>query len=459
MAENNTITKDNAQTKKKLTVKQIVLLCSGGFAVIAAAVVIGIMMSPFGQYNLGISALNKGNYASAVKHLTSAGAYRDAQFHLVEANNALNYQLAQQAFSTGDYATAIEKCNLIPGYLDADDLLSLAQMNYHYQQGDTLYANGDYLTAFEEFNQIPDFEDSQVKIFNCGMGLLESGDYENAAVVFAETDYEGAEEYEQYASGMKNYVNGNYYAAALYFVSANGVEDSDSLLIESSYICGVDKLETGVYDAAREYLITAAGYEDADALLLDCDLMLAEQEFRSGNLYTAQTKFQALPSELEYNGVSVAQRLELLGQYSDYVSMCGKWEVTSGSMETIQSGTYYADGWTYDFDPTRDNDSITIRCVINDDGSVTIHGNARYMVFTNYSSVRSLLRTSDRNYNFTLDASELSGTCQIRDTATLTYSDGVFHIVDVDTDTPYSRITETYTTDIYFGDLPNYNRL
>lgn len=459
MADINTVSKDNVQTKKRLSVKQIVLLCTGGVAVVAIIVAICVMMSPFGQYNLGISALNKGNYASAVKHLTSAGAYRDAQYHLVEANNAWNYQLAQQAFSAGDYATAIEKCTLIPGYLDADDLLVLAETNNHYQQGDALYTSGDYLSAVDEFAQVPDFQDSQERIFNCGMRLLEAGDYENAADVFSRSDFEGAEGYEKYASGMKNYLDGNYFAAALYFRDASGVEDSAELLIESSYYCGVDKLEAGSYDAAREYFITAAGYEDANALKVDCDLMLAEEEFREGNLYTAQSAFQSLPADLEYNGVSVSERLALLEQYSEYVNICGKWEVTSGTMETIQSGTYYADGWSYEFNPTRDNDSITIRCVIHDDGTVTINGNARYMVFTNYSTVRDFVRTSDRNYNFSIDGTSLSGEWQIRDTATLTFRDGVFHIVDVETDTPYSRITETYTTDIYFGDLQNYNRL
>ena len=277
--------------------------------------------------------------------------------------------------------------------------------------------------------------------------------------VFAETDYEGAEGYEKYASGMKNYTSGNYYAAALYFRDASGVEDSYDLLVESSYYCGVDKLEGGAYEAARDYFITASGYEDANALKLDCDLMLAEEAFRDGNLYTAQTAFRNLPDDMEYNGVSAAERLALLEQYSEYVNICGEWQVTSGTMQTIQSGTYFTDGWSYEFSPTRDNDTVTIRCVIHDDGTVTIHGSARYMVFTNYSSIRDLVRTSDRIYNFTIDVTSLSEEWRIRDTATMTYRDGAFHIIDVETDTPYSRITETYTTDITFGELPERERL
>ncbi len=459
MAMNDELKKDTNKPKKGISTKQVVLICSGTLLAIAAIVAVCIMMSPFGQYNLGISALNKGNYASAVKHLSSAGAYRDAQVHLVEASNALNYQLAQQSFSAGDYAGAVEKYTLIPGYLDSDDQLVLAQMNYHYQQGDILFSNGDYINAFEEFNQIPDFEDSQEKIFNCGMGLLQAGDYETAAAVFDETDYAGAVGYEQYASGMKNYVDGNLFAAAMYFRDASGVEDSAELLVECSYQCGIDKIERGSYDDARDYFIVASGYEDADEMKLNCDLMLAEEEFRNGNLYTAQTAFRALPSDMEYNGVSVSERLALLEQYSEYVNLCGKWTVTSGRMETVQSGTYYADGWTYEFNPNYDDDFITIRCIINSDGTVTVSGSARYRVFTNYSSVRDFVRASYRTCNFNFDGTSLSGEWQIRNTATLTYRDGAFHIVDIETDTPYSRITETYTTDIYFGSLSDYNRL
>ena len=458
MADNNTITKDNGQAKKGLSVKTLVLLCSSGFVVVAVIVAICIMLSPFGQYNLGISALNKGKYESAVKHLTSAGAYRDAQFHLVEANNALNYQLAQQAFSAGDYATAIEKCTLIPGYLDADDLLVLSETNYHYQQGVALYASGDYLNAVEEFVQVPDFQDSQERIFNCGMGLLEEGDYENASIVFSETDHEGAEGYEDYASGMKNYVNGNYTAAVLYFGYASGVEDSDELLVECAYVCGMNEMDYRDYDDARDYFILSAGYEDSDLMKTNCDLMLAEEEFRTGNLYTAQTAFQALPSELEYNGVSVSERLSLLEQYSDYVNICGEWDVTSGTMTTRRSTSYSVDGWEYEFDPSRDNDTLDLRCVINDDGSVTINGNASYKVFTNYSSVREWLTTSNRSFNFSVTVTALSGTYEIREGITLTIFDGSFEIVDVKTDTPYSWTTETYTTDIVFGEMNRWHR-
>ena len=455
---NENFEKEMATPKKKLSTKFIVLICSGGFALLLLIVGICVMLSPFGQYNLGISALNKGKYESAVKHLTAAGSYSDAQVHLVEATTAWNYQLAQTAFANADYATAVEKYSLIPGYLDADEQLVLAQSNYTYQQANELYQNGDYIGAADFFSAIKDFQDVPQRIFDCGMALLESGDYENAAVVFAETDYEGAVGYEKYASGMKNYVSGNYYAAVLYFASASGVEDADSLLIESSYICGVDKFEMGLYDAAREYFVTAAGYEDADAMKMNCDLMIAEQDFRDGNLYTAQTAFQALPAELEYNGVSVSQRLALLEQYSDYVNICGEWGVTSGTMTTQRASSYSMDGWEYEFDANRDHDTLKIRCVINDDGSVTINGNASYKVFTNYSTVRDWLSTTNRTFNFSITVTSLSGTYDIRDNTTLTISEGSFEIVDIQTDTPYSRITETYTTDIVFGELNQWHR-
>ena len=174
MADNNENNiQEMVRPKAKLSAKHIVLICSGGFVLFLVIVGLCVMLSPFGQYNLGISALNKGKYESAVKHLTAAGSYGDAQVHLVEATTAWNYQLAQTAFANADYATAVEKYSLIPGYLDADEQLILAQSNYTYQQANELYQNGDYIGATDVFSAIKDFQDVPQRIFDCGMALLE----------------------------------------------------------------------------------------------------------------------------------------------------------------------------------------------------------------------------------------------------------------------------------------------
>lgn len=494
MATNTDYTQD--MSKKRLSTKQVVLICSGGFAVVLIIIGICVLLSPFGQYNLGISALNKGKYESAVKHLTAAGSYRDAQVHLVEATTAWNYQLAQQAFASEDYATAVEKYSLVPGYLDADDQLVIAQTCYHYQHGNELYDGGDYLGAAEEFVLIPDYqdaadklnasyyayaseeetagdyvvaaeyydlageyEDSPERIYNCGMQLLDAGEYRPASDVFGTTDYDNARDMGRYASGWANYEEGNFSAATEFFRAASGIEDADAMRIDSAYYAGVEELEDEDYDDAREYFMIASGFEDADILKLDCELMLAEELYDKGHLYSAQTAFQSLPEDFEYNGISVSERLAILEQYSDYVNICGRWDCTHFRVASFRYYSYSYEGWSNEDDGGSDH--LTIRCIINDDGSVTIQGHIDYMVFTGYSSVRDYMAyyIDLRDYNFTVENASLSDTWEIRSTATLSYSNGAFHLRDFVEDHPYNSVREEYTTEDTFGSLPEIERL
>lgn len=469
--------------------KKLILIGLGALVVIVAVVVIGIITSPFGQYKLAVSAYNKQNYASAVKHYQAAGNYKDAPARLVDATNAWNYQLANDAMLTEDYATAVDRYSLIPGYLDSDEKLLTAQCCYHYQQGGILYESGEYLAAAEEYAQIPDYMDSVTKeeecyfacaaeyeaseqyviaaeyyelaksneesserIYVCGRALIDIGDYVNAADVLDNTDYDDAKVWGYYASGWEYYEAGNYVAAENYFRSCSGIEDADEMRVNSAYLAGMEKFENGDYDDARGYFITASGYDDSDDMKMICDLMLAEEEFRKGNLYTAQSAFQELPSDLSYDGISVEERLALLEEYSDYVDICGNWESTSGTISSYRYYTYTSAGWGLDIEG---GDHLTIRCIIEDDGSVTIKGNIDYEVFEGYTSIRDdmIYYYDFRNYSFTVDNANLNEAWSIRSTATLTYTGDSFHLVDFVEDIPYSGTREEYTTDEIFGSL------
>ncbi len=473
--------------------KRIIIIGAGAVAVVAAVIVIGVLSSPFGQYKLAVSAYNKQNYASAVKHYQAAGNYKDAPARLVDATNAWNYQLANDAMLTEDYATAVDRYSLIPGYLDSDEKLLNAQCCYHYQQGEILFDSGEYLAAAEEFDQIPDYmdsvsredacyfafanesetsgqyvvaaeyyelaksnEESPERIYACGRALIDIGDYGNAADVLDNTDYDDAKVWGYYASGWENYEAGNYVAAENYFRSCSGIEDADEMRVNSAYLAGMEKFENGDYADARGYFITASGYDDSDDMKIICDLMLAEEEFKEGNLYTAQSAFQELPSDLSYGGVSVEDRLTLLEEYSNYVDICGNWESTSGTISSYRYYTYTSAGWGLDIEG---GDHLTIRCVIEDDGSVTIRGNIDYEVFEGYTSIRDdmIYYYASRNYSFTVENADLNEAWSIRSTATLTYTGDSFHLVDFVEDTPYSGTREEYTTDEMFGSLVTRN--
>ena len=489
-------TKDIIPQKKsiKLPSKKILIISSAGTALVLTIVIICVLLSPFGQYKMGMSAYNKQKYESAVKHFQAAGSYRDAPARLADATLAWNYKLASDAMLTEDYATAVEKFSLIPGYLDADEKLVLAQTCYHYQQGGELFEAGDYLSAAEQFALVSDYQDAAIKetdcyyayasateasgdyaaaaeyygmasdkedsaerIYYCGRALIEAGNYSEAADVLADTDFEDAADWRWYALGWSTYESGNYSAAENYFRSSSGIEDSDSMRIDSAYHAGIDKIESGEYDDAKAYFEISSGYEDSDEMILNCRLMLAEEEYDKGNLNSARDAFLELPEDLVYNDISVSERLATLEEYSEYVDLCGRWESTSGTMTSARYMTYTSSGWTLDIE---DNYYITIRCVIEDDGSITIKGSISYDVFNGYSSVRDYMiyYWDHRSYDFTIEDVSLSDTWDIRSTATLSYSNGSFHMVDFVEDTPYSGTREEYTTDIVYGDLAEYNR-
>lgn len=494
MTTNKEFTKDIGEFKKGLSTKQVVLICSGGLFAIAIIVAFCIMLSPFGQYNLGISALNHGKYESAVKHLTSAGAYRDAQLHLQEATLALNYQQAQAAFASEDYATAVEKYSQVPGYLDADNQIVLAQTCLHYQLGDSFFANGEYLQASEEFSMIPeyqdsadrqlasyyqyaiqlessgeylssaeyyrlacDYSDSDEHIYNCGINLFEAGNYADASTVFGYTDYADSAQWMYYSSGYERYESGRYSAATEFFRGANGLNDAAELRIETAYLAGVDKMESSDYDDASDYFSIASGYEDADYRRDCCELMIAEDLYDDGKLNAAKEAFLALPYDLEYSGISVSQRLEILEQYSDYVNICGEWNSTHSYIESACYFTYSFENWYLDYE--NGGETLSIYCIINDDGSVTISGTIRYDIFTGYSSIRDYMAYywSSRNYHFTINNASLGESWEIRSTATLSYSNGAFHLRDFDSDTPFSGCREEYTTEVTYGSLFEYH--
>ena len=58
--------------------------------------------------------------------------------------------------------------------------------------------------------------------------------------------------------------------------------------------------------------------------------------------------------------------------------------------------------------------------------------------------------------NFTIENASLGDTWDIRSTATLSYSNGAFHLRDFDDDNPMVGVREEYTTEVTYGSLPDY---
>ncbi|MFR3273762.1 MAG: hypothetical protein ACLTQI_08100 [Slackia sp.] len=139
------------------------------------------------------------------------------------------------------------------------------------------------------------------------------------------------------------------------FEKSSGIEDSDERMKEAYYRLGTNRPEAADVSTASDYFSKADGYEDSAAKKEYCNnaeqLMKAEKEYDDGNLGSAQKAFGNLPSDFEYEGISVASRLEALSSNQSLVDLCGTWKSCSSSATTKQiwvAGVGRYEYWDWD---------------------------------------------------------------------------------------------------------------
>ena len=147
------------------------------------------------------------------------------------------------------------------------------------------------------------------------------------------------------------------------------------------------------YEGAAECFEKAGSFSDATTKLATCRFITAEAFYADGSLNTAKKIYEKLPATFSYNGVTVAERLDTLEKFKAYLPLCGTWSASdsSNTIKTIRSGSRYY--WSRK--PGSSQGEITIKCIINDDGTVTIRGSVRFQRYTNFSDVSYLLTSKD----------------------------------------------------------------
>lgn len=243
---------------------------------------------------------------------------------------------------------------------------------------------------------------------------MEEGDYSKAIELFGESKKDDFEKYISYCDGMIKLQSGEYLSqkdAVESFKNSSGIEDSDQRVKETYYRLGVNRLEVADVSTASDYFSKADGYEDSAAKKEYCDnaekLMKAEKEYDDGNLGGAHKAFGELPADFEYDGISVASRLEALSSNQSLVDLCGTWGSTSSSATTKQiwvAGDGRYEYWDWDDFGTQ---SMKVKCVINDDGTLTISGNVSYDYPINFSTISAALRTSSDSIDFSQTGSSV----------------------------------------------------
>lgn len=125
-------------------------------------------------------------------------------------------------------------------------------------------------------------------------------------------------------------------------------------------------------------------------------LLDAESELKKGNLNEAKKLLKKLPNGFSYDGTKVSTLKNKLNKNSKWLSLCGRWKTTSGTMRVTQIWDYNGDeqGWTSKF--PKGYNEFNVRCKINDNGSVSVKIEGELPIYTKYSTVEAGLESTNK---------------------------------------------------------------
>lgn len=195
--------------------------------------------------------------------------------------------------------------------------------------------------------------------------------------------------------------------------------------------------------------------EDAADLCTACDYLTAEEHYQNGELNTAKKLFEALPKDYSYkNGAKVGVRLERLEKFKSFAALCGTWKVTDNYIESKnvynRSGSW--SNWYYDGVLT--DQSITIRCVINSDDTVTVNGEVEFYRFTDYSSLKEYCKATKTSKTFSITkVAQMPASHVIDGDTTLLFKNNIFELSYYVKDNYSVSFTNMYTSRVTYGKL------
>lgn len=346
-------------------------------------------------YNKATDALNNADYNGArhfysmiPEHLNSSEMIKESYYLQGIANmDSAIYEDAANAFSN------------IKGYKDAD----VKTQEAYYSYGEQLYSSGEKFKAAEVFSKAgKEYKDVNQKIFDIGIDLLSDKEYNNAKIAFSLSTL--GTDYQYYALGMRDMEKEEYSSAVSNFKKATTVLD------------GADKLAEA--EKLKDEQIKLNKFKEA------------EKYYQEGALHQARKAYQWLPEDYSHNGTTVKDRLATLEKYSKFVDICGKW--TSSVTNYVETRNVYKssgswDAWYVDYDanPT-DKIYLEIKCIIRVDGSVNIKGSGKYLCYTNYSSLKSLLKNEYKPFSFSAIESSFPSTFEVDNNTTVSYTNNGF---------------------------------
>lgn len=268
--------------------------------------------------------------------------------------------------------------------------LILPAVNYSTAQKS--FEKGDYEKAIECFSKDLEYKESKTKLdevyFEYGKKLIKDKKHKEALEAFGKTTNQNAPKYVAYTEALIKVENKAFTEAINEFAALGEFEDSKELVTSTTYLYAEHLMETANYSKAKENYGKIKEYKDSAEKIVLSDFMDAEKKYSEGSLAEAQKIFKTIDPTFEHNGVKVSDRLAKLTEYKTFVNMTGTWN-GNGKHEVRQYWKYdYSwDGWEGSY-----TTAITVKCIIQEDGSVKITGDAGFYSYTDYSSLSYLLK-------------------------------------------------------------------
>lgn len=335
-----------------------------------------------------------------------------------------HFMKAEKAVKSEDYVLAIEEYKQAEGFLGSDKKLP----ETYYAYGAALQDEEKYLEAANAFNDSENHADAEERIAACGKALIQKKQYSDASKVFSLLSTKEGKAYVNYANGMEQVQKENYTKALEYFEKAGDVEDSAKRIGQAHYVLGKQAISTDT-ESARKHLKAAGDYKDAKNLLKVCDLMDAELEAQAGNLNKALAMFKKLPANLTYKKINAGERVKLLESNQPFLNICGKWRASKNYIESrnVYTRTGSWDSWY--LDEVETVQTITVRCILNKNGTFTLKGTVSYYYFNNYSSLSSQCKARLTTDSFEVkNLKTIPTSIRIDSSTTLTLANGTFSV-------------------------------
>ncbi len=192
---NNSFAKKN---KKAIIGCSIIAVAAIGVALVNCLVV------PYLTYLDAKSKFDSKEYAAAAESYAGIAGFLDSDELKSTAEKAAHYTLGVKALAKKDYGTAIDHFTAADNFEDANEQLEEAKTLKTYSDAEDAMKNGSYELAGVSYASIIDYKDSREKAAKCADNLMKSADYSKAKKLYDKLGSDYAEQANKAKTAIDN---------------------------------------------------------------------------------------------------------------------------------------------------------------------------------------------------------------------------------------------------------------